>query len=1540
MKSIKALAVLLVAGAMASIGFAGPTSTLIATRRKASQSVVPGVWHAGFSKCKAYAKEHGVPLIAVWSNGDACGHCVMFETSCNNSTFKKWMKDSGCVFYFIYSGDHGDGNIGSSVFHWIRNNKNTAYPFVRVWWPKGGVDIPTVGDNIDGGKDGSKGAKNAVAWFKKKLKNFKPVAPTPAYTGGGFDVEETDNSRLEASAGITQSVPVPLSRASNVAAKASTNTVVAVYPDGHAVTNTVYWDSGESATNIVVDTSSLTAAGGQVTLIMLNDKGQGVATNHITAVEEPENSPKNPKWIGEDFGWGEWTMDIDAATNKVAAYNSGKEPSVSAPRGAALPLDTPPKAYTLLLVGGPLWCPDCVNNEEYLVNTDQFREWATNTHRIACVAIDEPMFGGGYNDRPTLLTAKSYDVSWLGGVTSGASYLSRKGLTEEDAAAVLERNLSYINNTTTNGGYCLPDNTGTTGNTGKWKTGIPCFILLRDDGTVAGRLFQFSNSTDMLGEGMAATLVKRLEEMVAQADEAAEEANDTRHTTTETVGKREVIADRTLSFTDTADFYRLKADAIGKRISFALSAVQGQAFAADTALSIKVFSVSGTKTSTLASTNGLLSAGVSCTADIPADTNLAYYVAVGYPMDENSYSLSTQFAVTNAASTVCHYAMETDFVAIPTEVAEKVEFSSLSEHFTVALISNETYRLTGIVNDSDALESIDGTIFRARVTGSVKLDLNYTTVTYQLWHPGKVGFATASAVAVEPDGPTNKTPYAEYKIRLVRKEGVSGTATAKVTLDGVKSSGLDQLIELPDDFVETQVWNEGESEDKYLTLRILNNPYADGDQTLYFDLVSGGDATNGINRLRLTLRDNDPKRPGKVAIVSTNPAIAQDRTAYARAGDVMAINVGRVDGSDGDLEATISASAGTLDQTDLAWPRRVAADQTVSLTLPDAKGTTMNVEVVPAKGTSVDPDRRKLTVKLLDADVPGFEEGAVEISAMRYIPILPEREIALDAKAAATAKVKLVSGSLAAGLSWRLEAGKLVISGTPTKAGVTTARFRVFNGNVGGLVTAVTVDVTDPVTSGGGGNGSEPINASVAKSRTFADIPVFSTATNRLAGVLTFTLPRSGRASAKYRMAEGTVTLSCDSWCGIDEETGALSVALMGSFKGDDFGLAVDAFPDGSVVAWISDPLHGDVECFTDGNIWSKANPASDFKGYYTVSMPIETVASGNALAKGAAYITLKMNTASAINAGKFAYAGVYPNGKPFSGSAVATAKDWVPGDGFKYWSRAVVPIIIANDSDALSGAVQVMPGAADPSASDIATDGSCEGRCHYALSRRSVWPAEECALVWNHREDHADASCEATLGAFGTYYVSTEDFVSCCEAIGNKLSFFSCATAALPEDLEDSLGKGEFKNGGALTVATKTVVVTHIAANKKKKKPASNTIKFVPAKDKKKKPINPNSLTLSFALSSGIVSGSFKLPLENGNVTMTYKGVVMPGWGTSSSCEGGCSAGGPEAARRPFISGTAWFNDTLEYDDENGRVRKVTVRRSVPFSIGAESGK
>ena len=105
MNRFKLLLALILLGAGIFSAQAGATSNLTKTRLARSKAVVPGYWHSDLAKCQDYAKKNGVPLIAVWSNGDLCGHCVTFEQAAVNSVFTKWMKSSGCVFFFAYSGD-------------------------------------------------------------------------------------------------------------------------------------------------------------------------------------------------------------------------------------------------------------------------------------------------------------------------------------------------------------------------------------------------------------------------------------------------------------------------------------------------------------------------------------------------------------------------------------------------------------------------------------------------------------------------------------------------------------------------------------------------------------------------------------------------------------------------------------------------------------------------------------------------------------------------------------------------------------------------------------------------------------------------------------------------------------------------------------------------------------------------------------------------------------------------------------------------------------------------------------------------------------------------------------------------------------------------------------------------------------------------------------------------------------------------------------------------------------------------------------------
>ena len=85
---------------------ASPTATLLKNRASynadIATAVKQGKWVANFAKAKKYATDNKVPLVAVWSNGDSCGHCTTFEGAVNSSTFKSYMKSSGVIFYFVY----------------------------------------------------------------------------------------------------------------------------------------------------------------------------------------------------------------------------------------------------------------------------------------------------------------------------------------------------------------------------------------------------------------------------------------------------------------------------------------------------------------------------------------------------------------------------------------------------------------------------------------------------------------------------------------------------------------------------------------------------------------------------------------------------------------------------------------------------------------------------------------------------------------------------------------------------------------------------------------------------------------------------------------------------------------------------------------------------------------------------------------------------------------------------------------------------------------------------------------------------------------------------------------------------------------------------------------------------------------------------------------------------------------------------------------------------------------------------------------------
>lgn len=142
------------------------------------EPVQENVWHEDFAKVQKYATDHKIPMLAVWSNGDRCSHCINFNKCILDETFQKWQKTSGVVYWIGFGDDDYTPNRhGGEGYKFAKDKKLTKYPFVRLYWKEGKVDVAMSGDDWDGGS--SKGAQTLVNNLKKYLKGYTPGSGCP-----------------------------------------------------------------------------------------------------------------------------------------------------------------------------------------------------------------------------------------------------------------------------------------------------------------------------------------------------------------------------------------------------------------------------------------------------------------------------------------------------------------------------------------------------------------------------------------------------------------------------------------------------------------------------------------------------------------------------------------------------------------------------------------------------------------------------------------------------------------------------------------------------------------------------------------------------------------------------------------------------------------------------------------------------------------------------------------------------------------------------------------------------------------------------------------------------------------------------------------------------------------------------------------------------------------------------------------------------------------------------------------------------------------
>jgi hypothetical protein len=219
---------------------------------------------------------------------------------------------------------------------------------------------------------------------------------------------------LEFIPGVTQSVAVPLVRTNDVSSVATN-----IFCFG-SVTQDVVWAAEETSRSVIVDVRNLAV---NATMELYKSDRTLRASSTLYAVDDPGNSISNPKFVGEDFSWGEWTMDYGAAKDKVA---------------------TDPDARLLAVFSGVLWCPYCEKIEESLFSSQDFKTWAVS-NKIVLVLFDqgkktEPQTAAGLA-WPRLVTCQSDPGATADNAVSGAGYVSRKGI---DSVAAEE----YMNTVT------------------------------------------------------------------------------------------------------------------------------------------------------------------------------------------------------------------------------------------------------------------------------------------------------------------------------------------------------------------------------------------------------------------------------------------------------------------------------------------------------------------------------------------------------------------------------------------------------------------------------------------------------------------------------------------------------------------------------------------------------------------------------------------------------------------------------------------------------------------------------------------------------------------------------------------------------------------------------------------------------------------------------------------------------------------------------------------------------------------------------------
>lgn len=1400
----------------------------------AGEPVKLGEWHNSIRKAEALAEARGIPIVALWGNTG----CSVCRTFVNNiilkPSFNTWMSERQLI---MVTGEGYEG-VDGELYDWVKRAANwdgvRTFPFIRVYWKnKDGVVVAD--QRFSGSTYRHSSPQSVITKIESYISGYRD-------DGAGRAVFGTTPG-LEAEAG-TGVIPLPLIRELSSEGELTNSVSYVQSLEGGGTTNwseTVIWSSGEERRNLMVPINGHWV-GGRITITLSAEESDDIVET-IEMVDDVPVSTFNPRYIGEAFEYGEWTMDFVAATNRVAGESG--------------------EAYTMVLFTGALWCPYCLGIERDLFDSSEFRDF-TRTNNIALVEIDNFRRD---TTPPSLLRYAVYNgaANDTRNGNSGAGYLSRHGVAVDEAEALQERNLALQQE------LRLP---------GAERIGYPTILLMQKDGRIAGRFNGWNVTTDTSVVPSIRSFdlevnMLRLHELLALARDPRN-AGDERNSYLEWSEDELVLGEGCegiLGASDRQDIYKVE---IGSGIKGVFE-VSGPR---DADMTLEVLDSSG---GVVAVQEGSLLAGVAVEY-LPASGG-EYYLSVGVG--------GSGVEVSSVDSTLREYRLESSFALVAVEGASEIPVGEMAVggSFTTSLVVEEGERYRFKLSDGElelgesGLVALGDDLYLASSSTTATVVMSElgaeSTFVWQLWRPGSIGFKhVGESVAEAALGKV---------ITLVRSGGSSGGCEVVVRLNAAESSataGEDFTDIFGEDGLVLE-WGDGEGGERSFELPLLPDLFYEGNEIVRLELevASGLVELDGERSIyTLTIIDDDKPIVGRVEFTEIDTLFANERpiVVVAEEGSQIRLGVSRIEGASkaASIGVVVNPAVGEFgliewSNNDMQPVRELVVDLPLLAEVPRDK---VEIALVPNGSIPVVARRDKVEVQLIAADAPRFEVESVAIDGHTMVAV--DERVAVERSSGGRVSFKRVSGGLPAGVKVGVDplSSALVLSGVPKRAGEYSAVYQVVerrgNQSVAGGVVRLVFEVSElsesNVWAGGGAFKAE--GAVIA--------PGDGGGVEYQVGVVSLKVTRGGRMSAKYQGVGRAVSFSSRNWDSCDSEGEVGSV--MSTRSGHELRLSVAA--DGGVGAELVDPAYSiplEVRC--EIVPWSRAQPAVEYAGYYTVALMPDAM-SGEWAPAGFAYLTLNMSSAAASN-GRIKFAGKLGDGSSISGSTTLLPKRGVADEG-------ELSIFNRKRNNTVS----------------VLLDMSANASATYLDNPSSISVCGDVRPFWSFESSVPEGSFRVEFEVCGGYYNSRDtlsDYYNMYEG-GGPLFIAS----EFSEEIESVYGRTQELPGVELEFSETALKVSREA-------------------------LNPTKLKLKLNKRSGVFSGSFVIPFvsdegRSKNVRARYAGVLLPGWVGDCGC-GDIEVDLPEL---PLGLGYFTFGDRPVVTLGSGQTRTVSVKRSYPVVI------